>query len=158
MLGTIGLVVERLFVASPIMLGRFPTFVFAAWNIGVSAAIKNFVTQTALQAAVRVCGGLAAMYATHRWLALLATAITPINWWIIRRAGDVQGLYGVVQNAALAKANAAAVETLGAMRTVQSNAGEVSAPQGSNPRRACPHPSSVLRLEHARSSWPVLAP
>ena len=36
----------------------------------------------------------------------------------------MQGLYGVVQNAALAKANAAAVEALGAMRTVQSNTGE----------------------------------
>jgi ABC-type multidrug transport system fused ATPase/permease subunit len=34
------------------------------------------------------------------------------------------GYYGVVQNHAMAKANAVAVEVLGSIRTVQSNVGE----------------------------------
>ena len=38
---------------------------------------------------------------------LLATVVTPINWYIIQRAGKVQGAYGVVQNSAMAGANAA---------------------------------------------------
>lgn len=84
---------------------------------GQLQVLVQFVTQDFLQASVRIVGALVAMYATHPWLGLLATVVTPINWMIIRRAGDVQGLYGIVQNAALAKANAFAVETLGAMRS-----------------------------------------
>lgn len=75
---------------------------------------------------MRIIGGLVTMYLTHPLLALLATVVTPLNWLIIRKAGDVQGLYGVVQNAAMAGANAAAVETLGAMRTVHANTGELN--------------------------------
>lgn len=92
---------------------------------GQLQALTQFVTQNALQGSVRVIGGLATMYATHPTLALLATVVTPLNWYIIRRAGKVQGLYGVVQNHAMAGANAAAVETLGAMRTVHANTGEL---------------------------------
>ena len=78
-----------------------------------------------IQGAVRLLGSLVAMFATHPLLALLATLITPLNWLIVRRAGDVQGLYGVVQNHSMAQANAQAVEVLGAMRTVQANAAEL---------------------------------
>ncbi|CAE7375379.1 abcB1 [Symbiodinium natans] len=58
------------------------------------------------------------MYATHPQLALIA-----------RRTGKTVGHYGVVQNHAMAKANAVAVEVLGSIRTaeaqeVQSNVGE----------------------------------
>jgi hypothetical protein len=91
---------------------------------GQLQGLVQFVSQDFLQASVRILGALAAMYLTHPILAALATVITPLNWFIIRRAGAVQGLYGIVQNAAIAKANAAAVESLGAMRTVQSYAGE----------------------------------
>ena len=31
-------------------------------------------------------------YLTHPLLALLATVITPINWMLIRKAGNVQGM------------------------------------------------------------------
>ena len=64
---------------------------------GQLQTLVQFVTQDVLKATVRIVGGLLAMYLTHWNLALLATMITPINWLIIRRAGDVQGLYGAVQ-------------------------------------------------------------
>ena len=92
---------------------------------GQLQGLVQFVSQDFLQAFVRITGALVAMYLTHPWLALLATIITPVNWLIIRRAGRVQGRYGLVQNATMAKANAAAVEALGAIRTVHSNAGEM---------------------------------
>ena len=92
---------------------------------GQLQTLTQFVSQNILQSAVRIAGGLTAMYLTHPLLAVFATVVTPLNWYIIRRAGNVQGRYGVVQNAAIAKANAAAVETLGAMRTVHSNCGEM---------------------------------
>ena len=65
------------------------------------------------------------MYMTHPLLALLATIISPLNYFIVKRAGYLSGLYGVVQNAALAESNQVAVEALGAVRTVQANTGEV---------------------------------
>ena len=65
------------------------------------------------------------MYMTHPLLALLATVISPLNYFIVKRAGYLSGLYGVVQNAALASSNQVAVEALGAIRTVQANTGEV---------------------------------
>ena len=77
-------------------------------------------------AGVRITGGLVAMYLTHPLLAVLATVITPINWLLIRKAGKVQGMYGAVQNASLAQANAAAVESLGGVRTVHANTGELN--------------------------------
>ena len=92
---------------------------------GQLQGLVQFVSQDFLQAFVRITGALVAMYLTHPWLALLATTITPVNWLIIRRAGKVQGRYGLVQNATMAKANAAAVEALGATRTVHANAGEM---------------------------------
>ena len=65
------------------------------------------------------------MHMTHPLLALLATIISPLNYFIVKRAGYLSGLYGVVQNAALAESNQVAVEALGAVRTVQANTGEV---------------------------------
>lgn len=74
---------------------------------------------------VRVLGSLVAMFVTHPLLALLATVVTPVNWLIVHRAGNLSGLYGVVQNGAMADANAQAVEVLGAMRTVQASTAEL---------------------------------
>ena len=67
-------------------------------------------------------------------LLLMLTLVTVVAW---------QGLYGIVQNASLARANAAAVEALGAMRTVHANTGEVRAPR---PRSALPPSSSLPHL------------
>eukprot|EP00438_Fugacium_kawagutii_P030652 Skav221858 [mRNA] locus=scaffold1175:251955:252749:+ [translate_table: standard] len=64
------------------------------------------------------------MFATHPRLALLATIITPINMLLVKRTGKTVGYYGVVQQDAMAKANATATEVLGSIRTVQSNVGE----------------------------------
>ena len=66
-------------------------------------------------------GAIVAMYMTPP---LLATGISsPLNYFIVRRAGYLSGLYGCVQNATLAKNNnQVAVE---AMRTVLANTGEV---------------------------------
>ena len=91
---------------------------------GQLQALVQFVSQDLLQASVRLVGALGAMYLTHPYMAALAMVVTPINWLIIRKAGEVQGMYGIVQNSKLAEANAAAVEALGAIRTVQSNTGE----------------------------------
>ena len=60
-------------------------------------AVPSVCMQDVLKATVRIVGGLIAMYTTHLYLGLLATAITPVNWLIIRKAGTVQGLYGAVQ-------------------------------------------------------------
>ena len=93
---------------------------------GQLQTLTQFVSQNVLQAGVRITGGLVAMYLTHPLLAVLATVITPINWLLIRKAGKVQGMYGAVQNASLAQANAAAVESLGGVRTVHANTGELN--------------------------------
>ena len=71
------------------------------------------------------------MFASHWQLALLATVISPLNWLIVRRAGVVQGMYGIVQQETMARANGAAVEALSAMRTVQANTGELASGGGS---------------------------
>jgi subfamily B ATP-binding cassette protein MsbA len=73
---------------------------------------------------IRLLGSLAAMYGTHWKLALVATAIAPISWHLIRVTGRTVGYYSTVQNEAMAKASALAVEVLGAVRTVHANAGE----------------------------------
>ena len=65
------------------------------------------------------------MFLTHPLLALIATVVTPASSWLVRRTGRIVGHYGVVQNAALASANADAVEVLGAIRTVQASTAEV---------------------------------
>ncbi|CAE7507577.1 abcB1 [Symbiodinium sp. CCMP2592] len=106
------------------------------------SSLTQFTTQTVLGAVVKFAGSLIAMYATHPQLALIAgcleammlmffmrafheaTIITPINMVLVRRTGKTVGHYGVVQNHAMAKANAVAVEVLGSIRTVQSNVGE----------------------------------
>ncbi|CAJ1364093.1 unnamed protein product [Effrenium voratum] len=88
------------------------------------SSLTQFTTQTVLGAVVKFLGSLLAMFATHPKLALLATIITPINMLLVRRTGRTVGYYGVVQNHAMAKANAVAVEVLGSIRTVQSNVGE----------------------------------
>lgn len=92
---------------------------------GQLQGLVQFTSQNAMQAAVRLAGSLLAMFLTHPLLAALATIITPINWLLVRKAGQVQGRYGAVQNATLAGANAAAVESLGAVRTVHANTGEI---------------------------------
>lgn len=74
---------------------------------------------------MKFIGSLIAMYATHPFLALLATVITPINLMLVKSTGKMVGNYGVVQNTAMAKANAVAVEVLGSIRTVQANVGEL---------------------------------
>lgn len=88
------------------------------------SSLTQFTTQTVLGALVKFAGSLVAMFATHPRLALLATLITPINMLLVKRTGKTVGYYGVVQNHAMAKANAVAVEVLGSIRTVQSNVGE----------------------------------
>jgi ATP-binding cassette subfamily B protein len=88
-------------------------------------AFAQFTSQALLKALVQLCGSLPAMFASHWQLALLATVISPLNWLIVRRAGVVQGMYGIVQQETMARANGAAVEALGAMRTVQANTGEL---------------------------------
>ncbi|CAK9089756.1 ABC transporter B family member 1 (ABC transporter ABCB.1) [Durusdinium trenchii] len=88
------------------------------------SSLTQFTTQTVLGAVVKFAGSLLAMFATHPKLALLATIITPINMVLVKRTGKTVGFYGVVQNHAMAKANAVAVEVLGSVRTVQSNVGE----------------------------------
>ena len=108
---------------------------------GQLQTLVQFVTQDVLKAAVRIIGGVLAMYLTHPLLGLLATAITPINWLIIRKAGTVQGLYGAVQNASIAKANSAAIEALGCMRTVHANTGELR-----EARRFASHIRRFLRV------------
>ena len=92
---------------------------------GQLQGLAQFTTQQLLQAVVRLLGAVVAMYMTHPLLAVLATVISPLNYFIVRRAGYLSGLYGCVQNATLAKSNQVAVEALGAMRTVQANTGEV---------------------------------
>ncbi|KAL1530114.1 hypothetical protein AB1Y20_001035 [Prymnesium parvum] len=92
---------------------------------GALQSLAQFTSQNLVQAAVRVLGSIVAMFVTHPLLALLATLVTPVNWFIVHRAGEVSGLYGVVQNGAMAKANAQAVEVLGAMRTVQASTAEL---------------------------------
>jgi len=88
------------------------------------SSLTQFTTQTMLGAVVKFVGSLVAMYSTHGQLALIATIITPINTVLVRRTGRTVGFYGVVQNHAMAKANAVAIEVLGSIRTVQSNVGE----------------------------------
>eukprot|EP00929_Paragymnodinium_shiwhaense_P066813 TRINITY_DN33563_c0_g1_i1.p1 TRINITY_DN33563_c0_g1~~TRINITY_DN33563_c0_g1_i1.p1 ORF type:complete len:729 (+),score=120.40 TRINITY_DN33563_c0_g1_i1:55-2187(+) len=88
------------------------------------ASLTQFTTQTLLGAIVKFFGSLFAMYWTHPTLALIATVVTPINTLLVRRTGATVGKYGVVQNHAMAKANAVAIEVLGSIRTVQSNVGE----------------------------------
>jgi len=88
------------------------------------SSLTQFTTQTLLGAVVKFCGSLVAMYCTHPGLALIATVITPLNTFFVKRTGMVVGHYGTVQNAAMAKANACAIEVLGNVRTVQSNVGE----------------------------------
>jgi ATP-binding cassette subfamily B protein len=97
---------------------------------GQLQGLAQFTTQQLLQATVRLVGAVVAMYMTHPLLAVLATVISPLNYFIVRRAGYLSGLYGVVQNAALAKSNQVAVEALGAIRTVQANTGEVGEARG----------------------------
>lgn len=88
------------------------------------SSLTQFTTQTLLGAMVKFAGSLVAMYATHPYLALIATVITPLNTLLVRRTGRTVGHYGTVQNHAMAKANAVAIEVLGNIRTVQSNVGE----------------------------------
>jgi len=73
---------------------------------------------------VKFVGSLVAMYLTHWQLAVVATVITPVNTLLVRRTGRTVGHYGVVQNDAMAKANAVATEVLSSIRAVQSNGGE----------------------------------
>ena len=73
---------------------------------GQLQTLTQFVSQNVLKATINITGGLVAMYLTHPLLALLASVITPINWLLIRRAGEIQGMYGAVQNYTIAKANA----------------------------------------------------
>lgn len=88
------------------------------------SSLTQFTTQTLLGAIVKFVGSLVAMYTTHPMLALIATIITPVNTFLVRRTGRTVGHYGVVQNHAMAKANAVAIEVLGSIRTVQANVGE----------------------------------
>jgi len=88
------------------------------------SSLTQFTTQTLLGALVKFGGSLIAMYSTHPTLALIATIVTPLNTWIVRRTAKTVGHYGVVQNHGMAKANAVAIEVLGSIRTVQSNVGE----------------------------------
>jgi len=90
------------------------------------SSLTQFTTQTLLGALVKFVGSLVAMYSTHAWLALIATCITPLNTFLVKRTGRIVGRYGVVQNHAMAKANAVVIEVLGSVRTVQSNVGETS--------------------------------
>lgn len=95
--------------------------------INDSGALSNlvqFTTQTLLGALVKFIGSLLSMYLTHPLLAVLATIITPVNLFLVKRTGHIVGYYGVVQNSAMAKANAVSVEVLGNIRTVQSGVGE----------------------------------
>jgi len=89
------------------------------------SSLTQFTTQTLLGAVVKFSGSLIAMYTTHPMLALIATVITPVNTLLVRLTGKTVGHYGVVQNDAMAKANAVAIEVLGNIRTVHSNVGEV---------------------------------
>ena len=50
--------------------------------------------------------------------------ISPLNWLIVRRAGVVQGMYGIVQQNDGARQRRRR-RALGAMRTVQANTGEL---------------------------------
>eukprot|EP00405_Crypthecodinium_cohnii_P016742 CAMPEP_0206450028 /NCGR_PEP_ID=MMETSP0324_2-20121206/18463_1 /ASSEMBLY_ACC=CAM_ASM_000836 /TAXON_ID=2866 /ORGANISM="Crypthecodinium cohnii, Strain Seligo" /LENGTH=696 /DNA_ID=CAMNT_0053919563 /DNA_START=116 /DNA_END=2202 /DNA_ORIENTATION=- len=88
------------------------------------SSLTQFTSQTLLQAVVKFTGAIFAMYLTHPWLALIATIITPLNTFLVKRTGMIVGHYGTVQNSAMAKANAVAIEVLGNIRTVQSNVGE----------------------------------
>lgn len=88
------------------------------------SSLTQFTTQTLLGAIVKFVGSLIAMFGTHPMLALIATVVTPINTLLVRKTGSVVGYYGIVQNNAMAKANAVAIEVLGSIRTVQSNVGE----------------------------------
>jgi len=93
------------------------------------SSLTQFTTQTLLGAMVSFGGSLIAMYSTHPMLALIATVITPVNTYLVRRTGTTVGHYGVVQNDAMAKANAVAIEVLGSIRTVHANVGEVNESQ-----------------------------
>eukprot|EP00961_Rhodomonas_salina_P076707 1029639-Rhodomonas_salina.1 len=85
------------------------------------------------------------MFTTHWFLAVIATCITPVTWQITKWTGyslrypptrapvlmplhgctrTTVGYYSAVQNEAMAKANSLAVEVLGSVRTVHSNAAE----------------------------------
>uniref|UniRef100_A0A7S0ZQ66 ABC transporter n=1 Tax=Noctiluca scintillans TaxID=2966 RepID=A0A7S0ZQ66_NOCSC len=86
--------------------------------------LVQFTTQNTLGATVKFIGSLIAMFTTHVLLALVSTIVTPINTILVNRTGKTVGFYGVVQNHAMAKANAVAIEVLGNIRTVQSNVGE----------------------------------
>mmetsp|Transcript_98000 Transcript_98000/g.305195 ORF Transcript_98000/g.305195 Transcript_98000/m.305195 type:complete len:697 (-) Transcript_98000:176-2266(-) len=88
------------------------------------SSLTQFTTQTLLQAVVKFSGALVAMYWTHPKLAVIATFVTPLSAMLVRRTGKTVGKYGIVQNDAMAKANAVAIEVLGSIRTVQSNVGE----------------------------------
>lgn len=88
------------------------------------SSLMQFTTQTMLGAFVKFIGALVAMYWTHPSLAFMCTVITPVSTLMVRRTGMVVGQYGTVQNEAMAKANALAVEVLGSVKTVQSNVGE----------------------------------
>lgn len=88
------------------------------------SSLTQFTTQTLLQAVVKFSGALVAMYWTHPKLALIATIVTPLSTVLVKRTGQTVGKYGIVQNDAMAKANAVAIEVLGSIRTVQSNVGE----------------------------------
>lgn len=86
--------------------------------------LTQFTTQTLLGAIVKFSGSLVSMYLTNPKLAIVATIITPVSTFFVRQTGKVVGNYGVVQNGAMAKANAVAIEVLGSIRTVQANVGE----------------------------------
>mmetsp|Transcript_81244 Transcript_81244/g.217159 ORF Transcript_81244/g.217159 Transcript_81244/m.217159 type:complete len:686 (-) Transcript_81244:26-2083(-) len=88
------------------------------------SSLTQFTTQYVLGAVVKFVGSLVAMYLTHWQLAVVATVITPVNTLLVRRTGRTVGHYGVVQNDAMAKANAVATEVLSSIRAVQSNGGE----------------------------------
>mmetsp|Transcript_70880 Transcript_70880/g.207687 ORF Transcript_70880/g.207687 Transcript_70880/m.207687 type:complete len:679 (-) Transcript_70880:165-2201(-) len=91
---------------------------------GSLSNLVQFTTQTLFGALVKFFGSLASMYLTHPGLAVIATVITPVNMFLVKKTGGIVGCYGVVQNDAMAKANAVSVEVLGNIRTVQSNVGE----------------------------------
>jgi len=54
---------------------------------GQLQGLAQFTTQQLLQATVRLVGAVVAMYMTHPLLAVLATVISPLNYFIVRRAG-----------------------------------------------------------------------
>ena len=51
------------------------------------SSLTQFTTQTVLGAVVKFLGSLAAMFFTHPKLALMATIITPLNLFLVKRTG-----------------------------------------------------------------------